>query len=68
MTLTPKQVQKAFKVLGWTIAEAAYKMDVDPDTIRNWVYGKSRCKGPAALLLQGFVEGKPNRPYRELGG
>jgi len=54
--LTPKQVKKALKDLGWSKIETALKMNITVDTVENWCRGKTRCKGPAALLLMDFLE------------
>ena len=58
MILTPEQVKKILKALGWSNIEAALKMGVTVDTIENWISGKSRCKGPSAILLTGFARDK----------
>jgi len=59
--LTPSQVKKALKTLGWTNIEAALKMGLTVDSIENYLSGKSRCKGPASLLLIKFCNDKERR-------
>jgi transcriptional regulator with XRE-family HTH domain len=39
------------EALGWSQAELARQMDVDPETVRNWERGSRNCSGPARRLL-----------------
>jgi len=61
MELKPREVQQALKTLGWSTVEAAFRLGVTEDTITNYLSGKSKCRGAAAVLLTRFVKEEKER-------
>jgi DNA-binding transcriptional regulator YiaG len=51
-TLSPEDVIKIRKSLGYSVEQFAKLVDVSFETVRSWESGRRGCKGPAALLIR----------------
>lgn len=55
--MTPAELKQARKSLGLTQGQLAALMDIRQATISDWETGKHSPEGPAAKLMQAYLDG-----------
>jgi len=59
MPMTPRELRRALKRLGWTQVELARRIGVNPRTVRKWVLNETPMSEPASLLLREWLKQPP---------
>ena len=54
--MEPNEFRECLKLLGFTQAEAAERLGVDPRTVRRWVLGEREIPGPVEAALTCWLE------------